>query len=57
MWLLYFGTEKVVILLKQNGDQHSFDKSNGLKNDMCEGLLRDDNGFIWMDNLNCILQI
>ncbi|MBK8111609.1 MAG: histidine kinase [Saprospiraceae bacterium] len=53
---LYFGTDQGVNLLKQNGDQLSFDKSNGLKNDLCEGLLRDGNGFIWMGNLNCILR-
>ena len=53
---LYFGTDQGVILLKKNGDQQVFDKSNGLKNDLCEGLLRDGNGFIWMGNLNCILR-
>lgn len=53
---LYFGTDQGIRLLKINGEQLMYDKSNGLKNDLCEGLLKDDNGFIWMGNLNCILR-
>lgn len=53
---LYFGTDQGIRLLKLNGEQLVYDKSNGLKNDLCEGLLRDTNGYIWIGNLNCILR-
>lgn len=53
---VYFGTDHGMKILKKNGSQLSYNKSNGLKNDLCEGLLRDKEGFIWIGNLNCILR-
>lgn len=53
---MYFGTDQGLRILKEDSSQYAYDKSNGLKNDLCEGLLKDNKGFIWIGNLNCILR-
>ena len=52
----YFATAGGLSVLSTDGRIVSYNRSNGLRNDRCEGLLRDNNGFIWIGNLNCILR-
>ncbi len=52
----YFATAGGLSVLSPQGTISNYNRSNGLRNDRCEGLLRDDKGFIWIGNLNCILR-
>jgi len=52
----YFGTSEGLSILRRDGKLENYDRSNGLRNNRCEGLLKDDKGFIWIGNLNCILR-
>lgn len=53
---IYFATDKGISILGINKQIKSFDRSNGLRNDRCEGILCDNNGLIWIGNANCILR-
>lgn len=53
---IYFGTAGGLSVLSGNGKIHSYNRSNGLRNDRCEGILRDEKGFLWIGNLNCIVR-
>jgi ligand-binding sensor domain-containing protein len=53
---IYFGTSGGLSILSQDGSIKTFNRSNGLKNDKCEGILKDENGFLWIGNLSCILR-
>lgn len=52
----YFATAGGLSILDKGGKITSYNRSNGLRNDRCEGLLKDDEGFLWIANLNCILR-
>jgi ligand-binding sensor domain-containing protein len=52
----YFATSAGLSILFNDGQIKNFTKSNGLKNNRCESILRDNNGFIWIGNLSCILR-
>lgn len=52
----YFATAGGLSILSADGKISNYNRSNGLRNDRCEGLQRDQNGYIWIGNLNCILR-
>ncbi len=52
----YFATGGGFSILSKEGKFTNYNRSNGLRNDRCEGLLRDEKGFLWIGNLNCILR-
>lgn len=52
----YFATLGGLSILSTDGTISSFNRSNGLPNDRCEGILRDEKGYVWIGNLNCILR-
>lgn len=52
----YFATAGGFTVLSPEGTIKSYNRSNGLRNDRCEGLLRDEQGYLWIGNLNCILR-
>lgn len=52
----YFATAGGLSILDKNGQITSYNRSNGLRNDRCEGILKDEEGFLWIGNLNCILR-
>jgi len=52
----YFATAAGFSVLPKDGKIKNYNRSNGLKNDRCEGLLKDEKGFIWIGNLNSILR-
>ncbi len=53
---IYFGTDGGLSVLSKDGSIRTYNRSNGLKNDKCEGILKDEKGFLWIGNLNCILR-
>ncbi|MBK8142677.1 MAG: hypothetical protein IPK57_17995 [Chitinophagaceae bacterium] len=53
---IYFATAGGLSTLSKEGKITSFNRSNGLRNDRCEGILRDEKGFLWIGNLNCIIR-
>jgi len=53
---IYFATAGGLSILSKEGKITSFNRSNGLRNDRCEGILRDEKGFLWIGNLNCIIR-
>lgn len=52
----YFGTSGGLSILSSEGKITSYNRSNGLRNDRCEGILMDEKGYMWIGNLNCILR-
>ncbi|MBK7434177.1 MAG: GAF domain-containing protein [Chitinophagaceae bacterium] len=50
----YIGTPGGLTIITSSGSTRTYNRSNGMRNDRCEGILKDDNGFIWIGNLNCI---
>jgi ligand-binding sensor domain-containing protein len=52
----YFATAGGFSVLSKEGTIKSYNRSNGLRNDRCEGILKDEKGFLWIGNLNCILR-
>ena len=52
----YFATAGGLSILSKDGSIKNYNRSNGLRNDRCEGILKDDKGFIWIGNLSCILR-
>jgi ligand-binding sensor domain-containing protein/putative methionine-R-sulfoxide reductase with GAF domain len=52
----YLATAGGLSILSADGSITNYNRSNGLRNDRCEGLLTDEQGFIWIGNLNCILR-
>ncbi len=53
---IYFATAGGFSILSADGKLQSFNRTNGLRNDRCEGLLVDEKGYVWIGNLNCILR-
>lgn len=51
-----FATAGGFSVLGKNGKITSYNRTNGLRNDRCEGILKDDEGYLWIGNLNCILR-
>ena len=52
----YFATLGGLSILSKEGKIINYDRSNGLRNDRCENILRDEKGFMWIGNLNCIIR-
>lgn len=52
----YFATAEGLSVLSKDGSIKNYNRSNGLRNDRCEAVLKDENGFIWIGNLSCILR-
>lgn len=52
----YFATQGGLSVLSKDGKILTYTRSNGLRNDRCEGILKDENGYMWIGNLNCILR-
>ena len=52
----YFATLGGLAILSKEGRISSYDRTNGLRNDRCEAILRDDKGYMWIGNLNCLLR-
>src|SRR6185436_11360700 len=52
----YFATAGGFSVLSKDGTIKTYNRTNGLRNDRCEGILKDENGFLWISNLNCILR-
>jgi ligand-binding sensor domain-containing protein len=52
----YFATSGGLSILSKDKKITSYNRSNGLRNDRCEGILKDSAGFMWIGNLNCILR-
>jgi len=52
----YFATLGGLAILSKDGKISAYDLTNGLRNDRCEGILRDDKGYMWIGNLNCLLR-
>lgn len=53
---IYFANAGGFSILSADGKIKSFNRTNGLRNDRCEGLLVDEKGYVWIGNLNCILR-
>lgn len=53
---IYIGTVAGLTVLGKNGNTTIYNRSNGLRNDKCEGILKDEKGFLWIGNLNCVLR-
>ncbi len=53
---VYFATAGGLSILSPNGQFTNYQRANGLRNDRCEGVLRDERGFMWIGNLNCIIR-
>ncbi|MGB5007597.1 MAG: two-component regulator propeller domain-containing protein [Ferruginibacter sp.] len=52
----YFATAAGFSVLSKDGKIKSYNRSNGLRNDRCEGIQKDEKGFLWIGNLSCILR-
>ncbi len=52
----YFATAAGFSVLSKDGKIKSYNRSNGLRNDRCEGVLKDAGGFMWIGNLSSILR-
>jgi ligand-binding sensor domain-containing protein/putative methionine-R-sulfoxide reductase with GAF domain len=53
---IYIGTVAGLTVLAPNGSTTVYNRSKGLRNDKCEGILKDENGFLWIGNLNCLIR-
>ncbi len=53
---IYIGTAAGLSVLDKNNKIKNYNRSNGLRNDRCEDILKDEKGFLWIGNLNCILR-
>ena len=52
---LYTGTLKGFSVIS-NGKIRTYNKSNGLRYDYCEGITQDDRGKIWIANTKCLIR-
>lgn len=52
----YFGTAEGLSVLSATGLIKNYNRINGLKNDRCDGILKDEKGFMWIANLSCIVR-
>lgn len=52
----YFATAGGLTVLSKDKKIKSYNRVNGLQNDRCNGLQKDEKGFIWVGNLNNILR-
>ncbi len=52
----YFATLSGLAVLAKNGTIYNYHRNNGLRNDRCEELLKDEKGYIWIGNLTCIIR-
>ena len=53
---IYIGTRSGLNQLSPQRQIKVFNQHNGLKNEKCDGLLRDKNGNLWIANDNCLIQ-
>ncbi|MBC7885764.1 MAG: histidine kinase, partial [Saprospiraceae bacterium] len=53
---IYFGTGAGLSILSKDGIIKTYNRENGLRNNICEGILRDEQGYMWIGNLNCLLR-
>ena len=53
---IYIGTAAGLNILGQDNTIKTYNRSNGLRNDRCEDIMKDDKGYLWIGNLNCILR-
>lgn len=53
---IYIGTHSGLTVLEKNGKIYNYNRNNGLRNDKCEDIMKDDKGFLWIGNLNCVLR-
>lgn len=53
---IFFSCNGGLNILDRSGLLKSYDRTNGLINDRCEVLMRDDEGTMWIGNLNAILK-
>ncbi|MGB4844669.1 MAG: two-component regulator propeller domain-containing protein [Ferruginibacter sp.] len=53
---IYMATGEGLSVLSSDGKITTYNRSNGLRNDRCEGILRDNDGYMWIGNQNCILR-
>ena len=52
---MYAGSLKGFSIIS-NGTIRTYNKSNGLKYDYCEGITQDDRGKIWIANTKCLIR-
>jgi ligand-binding sensor domain-containing protein/putative methionine-R-sulfoxide reductase with GAF domain len=52
----YFGTSEGLSILSPKGVFTNYNRTNSLRNNRCEGILRDEQGFMWIGNLSCIFR-
>ena len=52
----YIGSMYGLTVLRPDGSRLQYNRSNGLRNDKCEGILCDDEGQLWICNQRCILR-
>ena len=52
---MYTGSLKGFSIIS-NGNIRTYNKSNGLKYDYCEGITQDDRGKIWIANTKCLIR-
>ncbi|HEX7844485.1 MAG TPA: histidine kinase [Chitinophagaceae bacterium] len=53
---IYAGTASGLSIIHPNKTISNYNRSNGLRNDRCEDILKDEKGYLWIGNLNCILR-
>ncbi|MBP9104535.1 MAG: histidine kinase [Chitinophagaceae bacterium] len=53
---IYIASGGGLSILSTDGKITNYDRGNGLRNDRCEAVLRDNDGYMWIGNLNCIIR-
>ena len=53
---IYIGSMYGLTVLRPDGSRFQYNRTNGLRNDKCEGILRDEEGQLWICNQRCILR-
>ncbi len=53
---IYIGTAAGLSVIDKDLSIRNYNRSNGLRNDRCEDILRDEKGYLWVGNLSCILR-
>jgi ligand-binding sensor domain-containing protein/putative methionine-R-sulfoxide reductase with GAF domain len=53
---IYTGTLKGFSIISTAGTIRTYNRTNGLKYDYCEGMLEDNEGKIWIANTKCIIR-
>lgn len=52
---VYIGTNGGLNILSNDKVIQTYNRTNGLRSNRCEGLIRDNNGKIWIGNDNCLI--